>query len=98
MEKFQEILKKYSTHDNYTGTDKNTIHSYGPIYEKIIREAVERPDLTILEIGVFSGAFLQVLHEVFPNATIHGIDITLKNYIFDKKLQDLSNRFYRHEI
>lgn len=79
-----DVLNKYSTDSNFTGTDKITGHSYGPIYEKIFNELAGRNNLKILEIGVFSGAFTQVLHELFPQAEIYGIDITLNNYIYPK--------------
>jgi predicted O-methyltransferase YrrM len=77
-----EILDKYSTDSNFTGTDKITGHSYGPIYEKIFNELSTRNNVKILEIGVFSGAFTQVMHELFPNAEIYGVDINLKNYLY----------------
>lgn len=79
-----EVMNKYSGDTNYTGTDKITGHSYGPIYEKIFAELAGRQNLKILEIGVFSGAFTQVLHELFPSAEIYGVDVTLNNYLFPK--------------
>lgn len=79
-----DVLNKYSTESNFTGTDKITGHSYGPIYEKIFNELADRNNLKILEIGVFSGAFTQVLHELFPQAEIYGVDINLKNYLYSK--------------
>jgi len=84
MEKFHEILSKYSTHTNYQGTDKDTVHSYGKIYEKIFRELESRNNLKILEIGVLNGSFIQVLLEIFPDVEIYGIDINLQNYRYDK--------------
>lgn len=79
-----DVLNKYSTDNNFTGTDKITGHSYGPIYEKIFNELKGRNNLKILEIGVFSGSFTQVLHELFPEAEIYGVDINLKNYLYPK--------------
>lgn len=84
MEKFHPIMSKYSSHANYQGTDKDTTHSYGPIYEKLLKEFEGRNNLVILEIGILSGAFIQVLHEIFPDAEIFGIDINLQNYQYDK--------------
>jgi len=77
MEKFHEILSKYST-------DKDTVHSYGKIYEKLLKELEGRNNLAILEIGVLHGSFIQILCEVFPDAEIYGIDINLQNYRYDK--------------
>jgi len=83
MENFEKVLEKYSSHSNYKGTDKVTTHSYGHIYKNILKELEGRKNLTILEIGILSGSFLQVLHELFPDAQLYGVDITLKNYKFD---------------
>lgn len=81
MENFHSILFKYSLDQ---GTDKDTAHSYGRVYEKHLKEFEGRNNLTILEIGIGNGSFLQVLHEIFPNATIYGVDIDLSYYRYDK--------------
>lgn len=85
MENFHKVMDKYSSLCNYEGTDKNTIHSYGPIYENILKELEGRNNITILEIGVMSGAFIQVLHKIFPDAEIYGVDINLHNYKYDRQ-------------
>lgn len=54
-------------------SDKQTIHSYLPTYETLLhtkRESVRH----VLEIGVRQGGQLQMWHEYFPNAQIHGAD------------------------
>lgn len=84
MEKFHQVLDKYSSYSNYHGTDKNTTHSYGPIYEKILKGLEGRQNLAILEIGILGGSFLQVLHELFPDAEIYGVDINLQNYLYNR--------------
>lgn len=76
MTTFEKILKKYEGRTNYEGTDKNSLHSYGPVYDRIF-EPIRESARTVLEIGVLSGASLVALEEYFPNATIHGIDINL---------------------
>lgn len=82
------ILKKYSSSEKnktiFEGTDKNSTHSYGPVYNKILSKISNRNHVRILEIGILSGSFLQVLHELLPNADIYGVDITLQNYIYNK--------------
>lgn len=83
MSDFLEILKKYSSDvANETGTDKNTVHSYGDVYASILSTLKENASnsstaLHILEIGIYSGAFLRVLHEYIPDAVIYGIDIDI---------------------
>jgi trans-aconitate methyltransferase len=61
-----DLLSKYKT-------DKNTRHSYGPVYEDLLapyREVAKN----VLEIGVDKGASMEVWREYFVNATITGID------------------------
>jgi cephalosporin hydroxylase len=72
---FVELADKYGSMINTTyGTDKNTIHSYGPIYESIFTP-IKNTATSILEIGFHSGKSLQLYSEYFTNATIYGIDI-----------------------
>jgi len=57
-----------------TKTDKNTVHSYLPVYETKFaprRENVKR----VLEIGVLGGGSLLLWAKYFPNAEIWGLDI-----------------------
>ena len=71
---FCHLLSKYSSVDTSYGTDKNTTHSYGPVYDSLFI-AYKESATKILEIGFDSGASLQVYSEYFTNATIYGIDI-----------------------
>lgn len=50
----EEIFKRYEE----GGTDKNTIHSYLPAYERVFR-AKQHDTIRLLEIGVFSGGSLR---------------------------------------
>lgn len=75
-----QLLTEYSNQKVKGGTDKNTTHSYGPIYEKIFNEIKGRENLRILEVGVDGGGFTRVLHKFFPEADIYCVDITFKNY------------------
>jgi 2-polyprenyl-3-methyl-5-hydroxy-6-metoxy-1,4-benzoquinol methylase len=82
----RDFIAKYSAVANDNGTDKDTTHSYGPLYETLFSPVTHRSrageDVRILEIGIYSGAFQQVLAEFIPNATIVGADITLANVKF----------------
>lgn len=55
-------------------TDKNSLHSYLPVYEYKLaprRESVKR----VLEIGVQRGGSMKLWAEYFPNAEIWGMDV-----------------------
>ena len=64
--------------DNLEGTDKTTLHAYGPIYDELFHPRKDKVR-NVLEIGVLSGASLVNLANFFPQANILGIDIDLKN-------------------
>lgn len=59
---------------NHALTDKNSGHSYVPIYESLfknIKDSVQN----ILEIGVYTGGSMLLWHDYFLNATVHGLDV-----------------------
>lgn len=55
------------------GTDKGTLHSYGPVYESLLSAQRDDPR-PVLELGVQYGQSLRAWREYFTAATIHGID------------------------
>jgi fibrillarin-like rRNA methylase len=71
---FINLLDKYGSINTSYGTDKNTSHSYGSVYETIFSPIKESTE-SILEIGFDSGTSLQVYSEYFQGAFIYGIDI-----------------------
>jgi hypothetical protein len=58
---------------DYTLTDKGYAHRYWELYDLLF--ARRRDAETVLELGVYHGASLDVWREVFPTAEIHGVDI-----------------------
>lgn len=84
MSSIVTLFEKYQSVDNHYGTDKNTSHSYGELYDTLF--ATYRDTATrMLEIGVFSGASAQVWTEYFPHVHVDGIDITLSKVRFGKE-------------
>jgi cephalosporin hydroxylase len=71
---FTDILMKYSSVDTSFGTDKNTSHSYGSVYNMYFSEYKEKAE-NILEIGFDGGYSLLAYNDYFQNAKIYGIDI-----------------------
>jgi len=55
-------------------TDKNTNHSYLPLYDELLRPRKERAR-AVLEIGVQRGGSIALWHQYFTNATVHGVDV-----------------------
>lgn len=84
---FCDVIKKYSANLNDYGTDKITSHSYGQLYDKIFGDLkarnLEAP--SVLEIGIYSGAFLQAISDYLPSAMVYGIDIRLDRVRFGKE-------------
>jgi len=64
-----------------TRTDKNTCHSYLPVYQKLF-ESKKYDNNNILEIGIGepkqnkeNGGSIKLWHDYFENSIIHGLDI-----------------------
>lgn len=55
-------------------TDKNTVHSYLPLYEELLikKKYVAK---NVLEIGINQGGSIKLWNDFFINAKIHGLDI-----------------------
>ena len=59
---------------NNAQTDKNTVHSYLPLYQRLLvgkRETARN----ILEVGVCNGGSVKLWNDFFVNADIYGIDV-----------------------
>jgi SAM-dependent methyltransferase len=57
-------------------TDKNTAHSYIPVYEELF--APLRESCTaLLEVGVFDGGSMKLWNDYFPKANLYGFDLSL---------------------
>jgi hypothetical protein len=60
-------------------TDKNTIHSYLPLYQKLLVSKKETAK-NVLEIGIEKGGSIKLWSDYFTNATVYGVDImSIKN-------------------
>ena len=59
---------------NNEKTDKNTVHSYLPLYDLLLKNK-KNTCKNIIEIGVGQGGSIKLWHDYFPNATIYGCDI-----------------------
>lgn len=57
-------------------TDKNTTHSYLPVYQMLL-ESKQATAKNILEIGIGHGGSIKLWNDYFPNADIFGLDINL---------------------
>ncbi len=55
-------------------TDKNTTHSYLPLYQTIL---IKKKDTAknVLEVGISNGGSIKLWNDFFVNAKIHGLDI-----------------------
>ena len=69
-----DLLTLFDKHNTDKGSKK---HFYDKVYEQHF-EKVRYEHINILEIGVFKGESTAALHEYFPNATIYGLDIFVR--------------------
>lgn len=67
----RELFNKYKS-------DKSAKHGYDKVYGPAM-EPFRNENINLLEVGVFNGASMEAWVEYFPNATIYGIDIFVRN-------------------
>lgn len=81
MSSFSKAFGRYAADDSTFGTDKDTVHSYGHVYDRLFEEK-RRFIRTVLEIGVLTGASLAAWADYFPNARVDGVDTCLDRITF----------------
>lgn len=79
------IAKKQFAQWGSNATDKYWIHSYTEHYDKHFADIRDTKG-NILEIGVKRGGSIALWQEVFPSATIYGVDIDLSAVKLPKKM------------
>jgi len=59
-----------------TLSDKNTSHSYLPVYEELF-SPIRNTCTRILEVGVFDGGSIKLWNDYFSDAEVYGVDLSL---------------------
>ena len=59
--------------DNHR-TDKNTTHSYLPLYERLL-SGKKKTAKNVLEVGIHMAGSIKLWNDYFTNATVYGLDI-----------------------
>ena len=72
---------------NNITTDKNTAHSYLPLYDKLL-EGKKDTAKNVLEVGVYKGGSIKLWHDYFVNATIYGIESDNGNMICEEVIKN----------
>jgi hypothetical protein len=75
-----------------TLTDKNTYHSYLPLYEKLLHKKKDSAK-NVLEVGLGNfkeknGGSIKLWRDYFTNAQIYGLDILGKDRVIEELLHD----------
>ena len=75
-----------------SNTDKNTTHSYLPLYQKLL-ESKKETAKNVLEIGIGdfgqkNGGSIKLWRDFFTNATIYGLDILPIENVLDELIND----------
>ena len=63
-------------------TDKNTVHSYLPLYQKLLINKKETAK-NVLEVGIHYGGSIKLWSDFFTNANVYGLDIMNSNYVWE---------------
>jgi hypothetical protein len=62
-------------------TDKNTTHSYLPLYQKLLISKKETSK-NVLEVGIDRGGSIKLWSDFFTNANVYGVDIMNRNKVW----------------
>ena len=65
-----------------TKTDKNTTHSYLPLYQQLLASKKETAK-NVLEVGIWNGGSIKLWSDFFTNANVYGLDILDYENIWD---------------
>ena len=68
-------------------TDKNTTHSYLPLYQKLLINKKETAK-NVLEVGILRGGSIKLWSDFFTNANVYGLDIMDINDVWE----DIKNK------
>jgi hypothetical protein len=69
-------------------TDKNSTHSYLPLYQKLLINKKETAK-NVLEIGIANrGGSIKLWSNFFTNATVYGLDIININEVWDETIKN----------
>jgi len=63
-------------------TDKNTVHSYLPLYQQLLINKKETAQ-NVLEVGIYLGGSIKLWHDFFTNANVYALDIMDMNDVWD---------------
>jgi len=63
-------------------TDKNTLHSYLPLYQNLLMSKKESAK-NVLEVGIYNGGSIKLWNDFFINATVYGLDIMNINDVWE---------------
>ena len=96
----KHIMNKHIQNETYTlndlvdnsKTDKDTVHSYLPLYESLL-QSKKNTAKNVLEIGIGdfnekNGGSIKMWKDYFTNATIYGLDIIPRDRVMDELLND----------
>jgi len=75
------IMSLVEIADN-TRTDKNTAHSYLPLYQTLL-ESKKETARNVLEVGIDKGGSIKLWSDFFVNATVYGLDIIESEKVWD---------------
>jgi cephalosporin hydroxylase len=74
---------------DHSRTDKNTAHSYLPLYQKLL---IRKKDTAknVLEVGISVGGSIKLWSDFFTHAKVYGVDIIGREKIW-KEIQNKEN-------
>jgi len=77
-------------------TDKNTVHSYLPLYESLLCSKKETAT-NVLEIGICHGGSIKLWGDYFSKATVYGVDIWKAEQMWGEIVNKPNIKLYTRE-
>jgi hypothetical protein len=77
-------------------TDKNTIHSYLPLYQQLLAKKKDTAK-HVLEVGIWAGGSIKLWSDFFTNAHVYGLDIMDRSRVWDKLVTDPKITLYTNQ-
>ena len=74
-------------------TDKNTLHSYLPLYDKLLAR-LRHTAKNVLEVGIYNGGSIKLWRDFFVNARVHALDIMSSDGVWDVLKNDNNISLY----
>ena len=80
-----------------TGGDRMLHHGYGPTYARYLQPFLGARNLTVAEFGILKGTGLAIWCDMFPHASVIGLDIDVGYFLENKSTLERRGAFTQNK-